>query len=83
MIISFSQTALKRLKKLDPITRKRLKQKLKWFLAQENPLKFAHFLKDSEIGKYRYRIGSYRVAFDLEDGRIKVMDVGHRREIYK
>ncbi|MCH5676390.1 type II toxin-antitoxin system RelE family toxin [Streptomyces gilvus] len=34
---------------------------------------------------YRLRVGSYRIAYVIEDGRlvILVVEVGHRREIYR
>jgi mRNA interferase RelE/StbE len=35
------------------------------------------------LGPYRFRIGDYRVIFDLVDDEIVVLRVGHRREIYK
>ena len=40
-------------------------------------------LKQSELGSYRFRIGDYRVVFDLEGEQIVVLRVGHRRDIYK
>lgn len=48
-----------------------------------NPLKHAESLKQSELGSYRFRIGDYRVVFDLEGDEIVVLRVGHRREIYR
>jgi mRNA interferase RelE/StbE len=35
------------------------------------------------LGEYRFRIGDYRVIFDIEGNEIVVLRVGHRREIYK
>ena len=34
---------------------------------------------------YRLRVGSYRIAYMIDDGRlvILVVEVGHRREIYR
>lgn len=37
----------------------------------------------SVLGSYRFRIGDYRVVFDLEGDQIVILRVGHRREIYK
>ncbi|MEQ1654062.1 MAG: type II toxin-antitoxin system RelE/ParE family toxin [Nitrospira sp.] len=50
---------------------------------ESDPLKYAETLKQSELGSYRFRIGDYRVVFDLEGVQIVVLRVGHRREIYK
>ncbi|MDZ4853875.1 MAG: type II toxin-antitoxin system RelE/ParE family toxin [Nitrospirota bacterium] len=37
----------------------------------------------SELGSYRFRIGDYRVVFDIEGDEIVVLRVGHRRDIYR
>ena len=50
---------------------------------EQNPLAHAEPLKQSELGSYRFRIGDYRVVFDLKGQEIIVLRVGHRREIYK
>jgi mRNA interferase RelE/StbE len=36
-------------------------------------------------GLWRYRVGDYRVICRVEDGRmvVLVLDVGHRREVYR
>jgi mRNA interferase RelE/StbE len=36
-------------------------------------------------GAFRIRVGDYRIVYTLDDGRllIVVIDVGHRREIYR
>jgi mRNA interferase RelE/StbE len=48
-----------------------------------DPLKHAERLTQPQIGSFRFRIGDYRVVFDLEGAEIVVLRVGHRREIYK
>jgi len=48
-----------------------------------NPLQYAESLTDPELGSYRFRIGDYRVIFDIESNDIVVLRVGHRKEIYK
>lgn len=50
---------------------------------EHDPLKYAESLKQSELGTYRFRIGDYRVVFDLEGDEIVVLRIGHRREIYR
>jgi mRNA interferase RelE/StbE len=46
-------------------------------------LTYAEPLKQSDLGSYRFRIGDYRVVFDLDGEKIVVLRVGHRRDIYK
>jgi mRNA interferase RelE/StbE len=46
-------------------------------------LRFAEKLSDPILGEYRFRIGDYRVIFDIQEDEIIILRVGHRREIYK
>ncbi len=32
---------------------------------------------------YRIRVGGYRIIYSIEDDRILIEDIGHRREIYR
>ena len=49
----------------------------------EDPFKYAEKLTNSRLGNYRFRIGDYRIIFDLEGYDICVLRVGHRKEIYR
>ncbi len=79
----FKPQALRDLKKLPKDIQQRIIGKLDFYVSQENPLFFADHLIHFEIGSYRFRIGDYRVIFDVEDERIIILTLGHRREIYK
>lgn len=79
----FKTKAARELEKLPSQVRKRILEKLKFYSLQENPLKFAEKLKDYRFGEYRFRIGDYRVIFDVKNHRIIILKVGHRRDIYK
>jgi mRNA interferase RelE/StbE len=50
---------------------------------KDNPLQYAERLTNSALGGYRFRIGDYRVIFDIEGNDIVVLRAGHRKEIYK
>jgi mRNA interferase RelE/StbE len=50
---------------------------------ESDPLSHAEPLKQSELGSYRFRIGDYRVVFDIEGNEIVILRVGHRRDIYR
>ena len=82
-IFNFKKSAAKEIDKLPPYIRKRILEKLKFYAAQENPLKFADKLKDYRFGEYRFRMGDYRMLFDVEDKEITILKVGHRKDIYK
>ena len=82
-IFNFKKKAAKEINKLPPYIRKRILEKLKFYFAQENPLKFADKLKDYRFGEYRFRIGDYRMLFDVKDKEIIILKVGHRKDIYQ
>ncbi len=79
----FRKSAEKDLKKLPRNIQIQIINKLKYFIAASDPLNFASHLKNLELGTYRFRIGDYRVIFDVEDDSIIILSLGHRREIYK
>jgi len=79
----FKRQALKDFQKLPKDIQKRIIKKLDFFISSDNPLSFAESLVNFEIGEYRFRIGNYRVIFDVEDEKIIILTLGHRREIYK
>lgn len=79
----FSPQADRQRKKLPLDIQLTIIKKLRYFLSTVNPLVFASRLKDHELGNYRFRIGDYRVIFDVEDETIIVLTVGHRRDVYK
>jgi mRNA interferase RelE/StbE len=66
---------------LDPNVKDRIGKTLLRY--EKDPLKHAEKLTQSELGSYRFRIGDYRVVFDLHGQEIVVLRVGHRREIYR
>ena len=77
----YTKTAANNIKKLDNVAKRRLKKKLEEYA--KDPLSYAKKLTDSKIGTYRWRIGNYRVVFDLNGQNIIILLVGHRREIYR
>jgi len=77
----YTHRAIKDLDVLDVTVKQRIGKALQRY--ERNPLVHAEPLKQSELGSYRFRIGDYRVVFDLEGPEIIVLRVGHRREIYK
>lgn len=80
-ILIYTKSAVDDIYKLDIVAKKRIKKKLEEYV--ENPLHFAKRLVHSAIGQYRWRVGNYRVVFDIVDKTIIVLKIGHRREIYK
>ncbi len=79
----FRPSAQKQFDKLDTQTQSQIVRKLDYFLTTPNPLTFAKRLTNMELGRYRFRIGDYRIVFDVIEETITVLAVGHRSEIYK
>ena len=77
----YTQKAVRDIDRLDAGVKNRIGATLLRF--KDNPLQYAERLTDPELGRYRFRIGDYRVIFDIESNDIVVLRVGHRKEIYK
>ncbi len=72
---------------LEKNDQRRIVEKLRFFIADKQPLKYAKKLKDSRFGTYRFRIGNYRIIFDIDkNGNINILvilRIKHRREVYE
>lgn len=79
--LTYTQRAVRDLDAIDPATKRRIGKTLHRY--EKDPLAHAEPLRDSDLGSYRFRIGDYRVIFDLDGEEIVVLRVGHRREIYR
>lgn len=79
--IIFTNRAVKDLKRISKSEQLKVAAKLKEY-AQE-PLNYAKKLSSPKIGTYRFRIGDYRVIFDLEGKDLVVLRIGSRQDIYK
>lgn len=77
----YTHRAIKDIERLDPKIKRRIGKTLLRY--EGDPLKYAERLTDSRLGTYRFRIGDYRVVFDLEGDEIVVLRVGHRKNIYR
>ena len=77
----YTARAVRDIKKLDENAKKRIGKRI--IRYKEDPLEYAEKLTDSTLGTYRFRIGDYRVIFDIEGGDVIILRVGHRKEIYR
>ena len=62
---------------------KRIAKKMRFYGSVQNPLKHAKKLTFYELGDFRFRIGDYRVIFDVKKNRIYVLKIQKRDEVYK
>ena len=79
--VIFTWRALKDLKNINKEIQYRIATKLKEYAKK--PLKYARKLINPRIGTDRFRIGDYRVIFDIDNEIIVILRIGHRRSIYK
>ncbi len=77
----YTKTASRDISKLDSVAKKKIKKKLEFY--SQKPLFYAKKLVNSSLGSYRWRIGNYRIVFDLDRNKILILRVGHRKEIYR
>lgn len=77
----YTRRAEKDIKKLAPAIKRQIGKAI--LKLHSNPLEHSEKMTDHKIGTYRFRIGDYRVVFDIEGSDIVILRVGHRREIYK
>ncbi len=77
----YTARAVRDIETLDALVKKRMAAKI--VQLREQPLRKAKKLIHSKLGFYRYRIGDYRIVFDLDGKDIVILRVGHRREIYR
>jgi mRNA interferase RelE/StbE len=83
----YTKKAFSDLASLNKKDAKRILEKVSYFCGQNTPLKYAKKLKDPKYGTYRFRVGNYRVIFDIDKkGNIQILlilTIKHRKEIYK
>lgn len=77
----YTKSAVADINNLDSVAKNRIRKKLESF--QKDPLYYSKKLTSSSLGSYRFRVGNYRIIFDLDKEKIVILRIGHRREIYK
>jgi mRNA interferase RelE/StbE len=83
MEILYTNKAAKHLSCLPRIAQKRIAEKMRFYANQENPLKFAKRLTDYAEGEFRFRVGEYRIIFDVGRDIIYVLKISRRDGVYK
>ena len=83
--VEYIDKAAKILSKLDRFVSTRIYNWIDRHLEGcDNPRRYGDPLSGNLSGKWRYRVGDYRIIAEIQDGKvlIMVMTVGHRREVY-
>ena len=84
--IQFSEKVVKELKKLDKQTARVIRNWIaKNLVDTVDPRLHGKPLTRNLQGIWRYRIGDYRLFAEINDNELIIfmIDIGHRREIYK
>ena len=84
--VSYSERAIKEMKKLDRYTRQMIYAWIDKNLAgTDNPRRHGKALTANRKGQWRYRIGDYRLLCQIYDEELIILalSVGHRREVYE
>jgi len=79
--ILLTKRAVKDLGKLNEDVKLRIKEKFNLLL--NDPTGMSKKLSSPLIGTYRLRVGDYRVIFDIDDDKVIILRIGHRKDIYK
>lgn len=84
--LKYEAKAVKQIRKLDPATRNLIKSWIeKNLLNTDNPRQHGKGLTGTLSQYWRYRVGDYRILAEINDTEIVIIivEVGHRREIYR
>jgi len=85
--VVYSNSAYKDLKKIEKSQAKRIVNKIRFFVGQKQLNDYAKKLKPPLDKYYRFKIGDYRVIFDMDNsGKIiilTVLRILHRKDIYR
>lgn len=84
--IEYSDLAGRKIAKLGRQEARRILDYMDHRIApSDDPRQFGKALVGELSGYWRYRVGDYRIVCELIDHRLVVLvvDVGHRREIYR
>jgi len=79
----FTGKSFKQLQKLPKSVQKRIIAKLDFYSSHPNPIRFADHLTKFDLGTYRYRVGDYRIVFDIDAENLLILLIDHRKNIYR
>lgn len=83
MKIFYTDKAAGQLEKLPHAVQKRIVEKMRFYVAQDNPLKFGKRLTDYREGDFRFRIGDYRLTFDVRQDTAYILNIKKRDKSYE
>lgn len=86
-VLAITSRARKDILALPKKDAERITKKLRFFVSSPNPLHHAKPLTNTAVAEYRFRVGDYRILFDIDaQGNITiltVLTVQHRKDVYQ
>ena len=80
MRIFYSYKAVAQLTSLDVVMQQRIATKMKFFASQSDPIQFAKYI--ASRGEFRFRVGDYRIYFEIRGDDLTVRTIGRRDKAY-
>ena len=77
----YTERAARDIGALDPATRARIGHALR--KLEHGTGRNSKRLTQPVLGTYRYRVGDYRVIFDITGSDLVILRIGHRSTIYR
>ena len=81
--IEFAPAAVRQLRKLDPVGRRRIQAAVELLSTEPRPNGAKKLVGGK--GEWRVRTGDYRIIYEIHERRlvVLVLVLGHRREVYR
>ncbi len=87
VFVEYTNKALKDLRLLERATAQRIVEKIRSYVEDAHPLRHAKKLNPPFDDLYRFRVGAYRVIFELNSRGtltvLLVLKIGHRKNMYE
>ncbi len=77
-----TRSAQRDLKKMNAVSRQRIRRKLEHFASADDPRTFAIQITRVRPPIYRFRVGKYRVFFDIRNHTLWILGVRLRDKAY-
>lgn len=81
--IDLAPAAIRQLRKLDPVARRRVQAAIELLAAEPRPAAAKKLVGGA--GEWRVRTGDYRIVYEIHDQVlvVLVLALGHRRDVYR
>jgi len=83
MKINYTKSAIADLISLPKEVQRRIAQKMRFYAEAQNPVRFAEHLTDFKDAEFRFRIGEYRILFDVINNSIFILKIKNRKDSYR